>query len=104
MPDPRGSPNWTISSGSHKKHIKVRHPKTQSHPGTNPRKPTVEERPPGAISQRGIPKQTQSTAQQDLRINPGRLVSKLLDIFNIGARINSGMAVRAALTAQFQHT
>ena len=31
-------------------------------------------------------------------------MSKLLDIFNIGARINSGMAVRAALTAQFQHT
>jgi hypothetical protein len=42
--------------------------------------------------------------QQGLRIDPGRLVSKLLDIFNIGARINGGIAVRAALAAQFQHT
>ena len=41
---------------------------------------------------------------QGLRIDPRRLVSKLLDIFNIGARINRGMAVRAALSAQFQHT
>jgi hypothetical protein len=31
-------------------------------------------------------------------------MSKLLDIFNIGARIDSGMAVRAAFAAQFQHT
>ena len=43
-------------------------------------------------------------ALQNLRIDPGRLVSKLLDIFNIGARIHSGIAVRAALTAQFEHT
>ena len=41
---------------------------------------------------------------QNLRIDPGRLVSKLLDIFNIGARIHSGIAVGAALAAQFQHT
>jgi len=42
--------------------------------------------------------------RQGLRIDPGRLVSKLLDIFKIGARINGGIAVGAALTAQFQHT
>ena len=39
-----------------------------------------------------------------LRIDPGRLMSQLLDIFNIGARINSGITVCAALTAQLQHT
>ena len=38
-----------------------------------------------------------------LRIDPRRFVPKLLDIFNIGAGINRGMAVGAALAAQFQH-
>jgi hypothetical protein len=47
---------------------------------------------------------SEESLRQGLRIDPGRLVSKLLDIFNIGARINSGIAVGAALTAQFQHT
>ena len=41
---------------------------------------------------------------QGLRIDPRRLMSKLLHVLNIRPRINSGMAVRAALTAQFQHT
>jgi hypothetical protein len=41
---------------------------------------------------------------EGLRIDPGRLMSKLLHVLNVRPRINSGMAVRAALTAQFQHT
>jgi len=41
---------------------------------------------------------------QNLRIDPRRLMSKLLHVLNVGPRINSGIAVRAALTAQFQHT
>jgi hypothetical protein len=44
------------------------------------------------------------TNQQNLRIDPGRLMSKLLHVLNIRPRINSGIAVRAALAAQFQHT
>ena len=43
-------------------------------------------------------------ALQGLRIDPRRLMSKLLHVLNVRPRINSGMAVRAALTAQFQHT
>jgi hypothetical protein len=39
-----------------------------------------------------------------LRIDTRRLMSKLLHVLNVRARINSGIAVRAALTAQFQHT
>ena len=39
-----------------------------------------------------------------LRIDPGRLMSKLLDVLDVRPGINSMMAVRAALTAQFQHT
>ena len=31
-------------------------------------------------------------------------MSKLLYVLNVRSRINSGIAVRAALTAQFQHT
>ena len=41
---------------------------------------------------------------QGLRIDPRRLVSKLLHILNIRPGINRGIAVRAALAAQFQHT
>ena len=37
-----------------------------------------------------------------LQIDPRRLMSKLLDILNVRPRINSGIAVRAALAAQFQ--
>jgi hypothetical protein len=33
-----------------------------------------------------------------------RLMSKLLHVLNVRPTINSGMAVRTALTAQFQHT
>jgi hypothetical protein len=33
-----------------------------------------------------------------------RLMSKLLHVLNVRPTIKSGMAVRAALTAQFQHT
>ena len=40
---------------------------------------------------------------QHLRIDPRRLMSKLLHVLNVRPRINSGMAVRAALAAQFQH-
>jgi hypothetical protein len=40
----------------------------------------------------------------NLRINPRRLMPQLLNVLNVRPRINSGMAVRAALTAQFQHT
>ena len=43
-------------------------------------------------------------ARQNLRIDPRRLMSKLLHVLNVRARINSGMAVRAAFTAQFQYT
>ena len=43
-------------------------------------------------------------ALQGLRIDPRRLMSKLLHVLNVRPRINSGMAVRAALAAQFQHT
>jgi hypothetical protein len=39
-----------------------------------------------------------------LRIDPRRFVSKLLHVLNVGARIDSGRAVGAALAAQFQHT
>ena len=39
-----------------------------------------------------------------LRMDPRRLMSKLLHVLNVRPRIDSGMAVRAALTAQFQHT
>jgi hypothetical protein len=45
-----------------------------------------------------------SPLPKNLRIDSRRLMSKLLDIFNIGTRINGGMAVRAALAAQFQYT
>jgi hypothetical protein len=44
------------------------------------------------------------TNQQNLGIDPRRLMSKLLHVLNVRPRINSGMAVRAALAAQFQHT
>ena len=40
---------------------------------------------------------------QGLRIDPRRLMSKLLHVLNVRPRINSRMAIRAALTAQFQH-
>ena len=43
-------------------------------------------------------------APQGLRIDPRRLMSKLLHVLNVRPRINSGIAVRAALAAQFQHT
>lgn len=43
-------------------------------------------------------------ALRTLRIDPRRLMSKLLHVLNVRTRINSGIAVRAALTAQFQHT
>ncbi len=43
-------------------------------------------------------------SQQGLRIDPRRLMSKLLHVLNVRPRINSGMAVGAALAAQFQHT
>ena len=43
-------------------------------------------------------------ALQGLRIDPRRLMSKLPHVLNVRPRINSGMAVRAALTAQFQYT
>ena len=43
-------------------------------------------------------------ALQGLRIDPRRLMSKLLDIFNIGAGINGGIAVRATLAPKFEHT
>ena|ERR1017187_8178436 len=39
-----------------------------------------------------------------LRIDPRRLMSKLLHVLNIRPRINSGIAVRAAFAPQFQHT
>jgi hypothetical protein len=41
---------------------------------------------------------------QGLRIDPRRLMSKLLHVLNVRPRINSGMAVRTALAPQFQHT
>src|SRR5579872_5385722 len=41
--------------------------------------------------------------QKGLRINPGGFVSELLDVFDIGAGIDGGMAVGAAFAAQFQH-
>ncbi len=41
---------------------------------------------------------------QGLRIDPRRLMSKLLHVLNVRPRIDSGIAVGAALTAQFQHT
>ncbi len=41
---------------------------------------------------------------QGLRIDPRCLVSKLLHVLDVRPGINSGMAVRAALAAQFQHT
>jgi hypothetical protein len=41
---------------------------------------------------------------QGLRINPRRLMPKLLDVLNVRPRINRGIAACAALTAQFQHT
>jgi hypothetical protein len=43
-------------------------------------------------------------ALQGLRIDPRCLMSKLLHVLDVRSRINSGIAVRAALTAQFQHT
>src|SRR5208283_5637373 len=43
-------------------------------------------------------------ALQSLRIYPRRLMSKLLHVLNVRPRINCGIAVRAALAAQFQHT
>jgi hypothetical protein len=43
-------------------------------------------------------------ALQGLRIDPRRLMSKLLHVLNVGPGINGGMAVRAALAPQFQHT
>ena len=39
-----------------------------------------------------------------LRIDPRRLMSKFLHVLNVRPRIDSGIAVRAALTAQFQHS
>ena len=43
-------------------------------------------------------------ALHGLRIDPRRLMSQLLHVLNVRPRINRGMAVRAALAAQFQHT
>ena len=43
-------------------------------------------------------------ALQGLRIDPRRLMSKLFHVLNVRPRINSGMAVDAALAPQFQHT
>jgi hypothetical protein len=40
---------------------------------------------------------------EGLRIDPRRLVSKLLHVLNVRPGINRGMAVRAALAPQFQH-
>jgi hypothetical protein len=39
----------------------------------------------------------------NLRIDSRRLMSKLLHVLNVCPRIDGGMAVRAALAAQFQH-
>jgi hypothetical protein len=44
------------------------------------------------------------TSGEHLRIDPGSLVPKLLHVLNIRPRIDSGIALRAALAAQFQHT
>src|ERR1700722_8010395 len=44
------------------------------------------------------------TSGEHLRIDSRRLMSKLLHVLNVRPRINSGMAVRAALTTQFEHT
>ena len=43
-------------------------------------------------------------APKPLRIDPRRFMSELLHVLNIRPRINRGIAVRAALAAQFQHT
>ena len=43
-------------------------------------------------------------ALQCLRIDPRRLMSKLLHVLNVRPGINSRIAVGAALAAQFQHT
>jgi hypothetical protein len=51
-----------------------------------------------------LPASRCTKALQGLRIDTRRLMSKLLHVLNVRPRINSGMAVRAALTAQFQHT
>ena len=40
---------------------------------------------------------------QALRIDPRRLMSKLLHVFDVRPRIDSGMTVRTAFTTQFQH-
>jgi hypothetical protein len=51
------------------------------------------------------PEQTGRTPlHKALRIDPRRLMSKLLDVLNVRPRINSRIAVGAAFTAQFQHT
>src|SRR5580693_10147773 len=47
---------------------------------------------------------SQKPTTQNLRIDPRRLMSKLLHVFNVRPRINSGMAVRTAFAPQFQHT
>ena len=44
-----------------------------------------------------------SKTQQGLRIDPRRLVSKLLHVLNVRAGINRRSALRAALAAEFQH-
>jgi hypothetical protein len=44
------------------------------------------------------------TPSRLLRIDPRRLMSKLLHVLNVRPGINSGIAVRAALTAQLQYT
>jgi len=59
---------------------------------------------PTAATKASRPGESLHKTLQGLRIDSRRLMSKLLHVLNIRARINSGMAVRAALAAQFQYT